>query len=174
MTAHFTTPQAVAALLATTPTVVTNLCAGLDDALLSWRPAPNEWCIKEVIGHLLAMDTLAFGDRIRLILSEDTPAMPGVDEKQIAIERRDNERPISELLADFARERETAVSYLQQLPTDQLHRTGTFPVDRHFRASDFLYEWPYHDYDHIKQISDIIQDAAWPHLSETMQKALRR
>ena len=164
--------KVVAQVLQTTPAVLATMLADLDDALLSWRPAPGEWCIKEVVGHLLEMDKLAFADRIRLILAEDEPTIPGVNVNKIAAERRDNERPLSELLAAFVRERETAVSFLNQLPADQLHRTGTFPTNRHFRASDFLYEWPYHDHDHIKQISDIIRAAFWPHLSETMQRAL--
>jgi hypothetical protein len=144
----------------------------VDDALLSWRPAPSEWCIKEVIGHLLEMDTLAFADRIRLILAEDTPAIPGLNVDKIAADRQDDQRPLSELLSAFERERETAVSFLNNLPADQLARTGTFPTNRHFRAADFLYEWPYHDHDHLKQISSIIQTAVWPNLSETMQTAL--
>ena len=166
-------PQAVAELIKFTPDVLTSMVAGLDDELLSWRPAQGEWCIKEVIGHLLEMDTKAFGDRIKLILAEDTPAIPGFNVDKIAADRHDDQRPINALLESFRVEREAAVAYLAQLPAEGLSRTGTFPTDRYFRASDFLYEWPYHDQEHIKQISDIIQASVWPNLSETMQKALR-
>ena len=164
-------PKAVAKLLQTTPDVLTAMLSHLDDALLSWRPAPNEWCIKEVVGHLLEMDTLAFADRIRLILAEDMPEIPWIDINQIAADRQDDKRPLLELIAAFRDERETAVSYLKQLPSENLSRIGS-SNERHLRASDFLYEWPYHDYEHIKQISDIMQAFVWPQLSETMQNAL--
>lgn len=172
MTPSIPNPKAVARLLQPMPEVLHTMLAALDDELLSWRPEPGEWCIKEVIGHLIEMDTLAFADRIRLILNEETPQIPGLDVDKIAAERRDDEQPFPHLLNEFRRERETAVTFLNQLPTDNLHRTGTFPTERHFRASDFLYEWPYHDHSHLKQISDIVQTAVWPNLSDTMQKAL--
>lgn len=167
-------PQAIAEILRATPAVLRTMLAHLDDELLSWRPAPNEWCIKEVIGHLIEMDTLAFGDRIRIILAEDNPEMQSMNVNTIAAARHDDKRPIEELLVAFEQERETAVSYILQLPVDQLGRIGTFPVNRAFKASDFLYEWPYHDHDHIKQISSIVQEHVWPHLSPTMQAALRK
>lgn len=166
-------PKVIAKRLQTTPAVLTAMLSGLDDDLLRWRPAPNEWCIKEVVGHLLEMDTLAFADRIRLILTEDVPEIPSLDVDQIAAEREDDKRPITELLTTFTQEREKAVEFLNQLSPEHLDRTGTFPVNRHFRASDFLYEWSYHDHEHIKQISDIMRASMWPHLSETMQKALK-
>lgn len=166
-------PRAVANLLRGTPATLTAMLHGLDDGLLSWRPAPGEWCIKEVIGHLLEMDTLAFADRIRLILTEDKPEIPGIDVNRIAAKRHDDQRPLTELMAAFAQERETAVAFLTQLSSDQLTRTGTLPVERHFRAADFVYEWPYHDHAHLRQICGIIQATVWPHMSETMQTALR-
>lgn len=167
------TPQDVAKILRQTPDVLAAIVANLDDELLSWRPAEDEWCIKEVVGHLIEMDTLAFADRIRLILTEDHPEIPSVNVNKIAAERRDCQRAIGDLLAEFRAERKTAVTFLNTLPPTNLSRTGNFLKYGTFRASDFLYEWPYHDHDHLKQISTNIQTAVWPHLSSTMQHVLK-
>ncbi|MEM7332894.1 MAG: DinB family protein [Chloroflexota bacterium] len=167
-------PTTVAKLIEKTPAVLKTMLTELDDSLLSWKPADGEWCIKEVIGHLIDMDTLAFADRIQIILDNDTPDMASLDVDEIEAKREDFKRPLAELLLEFEQARETAVAFLMQLPPDQLQRTGVFPVERYFKASDFLYEWPYHDHDHLKQISDIIQASVWGQLSETMQRALRR
>ena len=173
MNSNTPNPKAVANLIKGTPAVLKMMLSELDDTLLSWRPAEGEWCIKEVIGHMIDMDTLAFADRIQIILDEDTPSMESLNVDEIEAKRQDDKRPLSELIESFTKERKQAVEYLNNLSAEHLHRTGTFPVNRHFKASDFLYEWPYHDQEHIKQICDIIQDFVWPNLSETMQKALR-
>lgn len=46
MTNLILTPRAVAALLQGIPAALVALLFGVDDTLLSWRSAPNEWCIK--------------------------------------------------------------------------------------------------------------------------------
>ncbi len=51
-------PQ-IAALLKATPHTLRSELTPLDAAVMPWRPAPDRWCISEIIGHLVDTDTLA-------------------------------------------------------------------------------------------------------------------
>ena len=47
--------------------------------LLRWRPAPEEWCVLEVVGHLIETEERGFAGRIRTILAEERPSSrPGI------------------------------------------------------------------------------------------------
>ena len=39
--------------------------------VLAFRPAPGEWCILEVLGHLIETEQRGFAGRIRLIVEQD-------------------------------------------------------------------------------------------------------
>ncbi len=58
----------------------------LDDETLRRRSAPGEWSIKEVCAHL--RDSLEIdGERIRRMVEEDDPSIPGYDQEALAGER---------------------------------------------------------------------------------------
>lgn len=165
-------PNDIAHLLQGTPAALTALLGHLDDALLSWRPQPADWCIKEVIGHLIVTDQLAFAERIHIIVTGDTPKIPAVHVNQLASERKDAMRPIGDLLAEFGAGRTAVITQLRHLSPHQLAKTGTYPNYGTFHAYDFLYEWPYHDHSHLQQIGNILKAHLLPHMSQTMQQAL--
>ncbi|MEZ4513696.1 MAG: DinB family protein [Chloroflexota bacterium] len=164
--------QEIVHMLQGTPAVLEAMLAHLDDKLLCWQPQPADWCIKEVLGHLIATDQLAFADRIWLIVEGNNPEIPAVPVNQIASERNDVARPIGDLLAEFRVGRTAVLPQLAHLTPDQLAKTGTYPSYGTFHAYDFLYEWPYHDHSHLQQISDILKAHVFPHMSQTMQQAL--
>lgn len=159
-------------MLQGTPAALEAMLAHLDDELLCWRPQPADWCIKDVVGHLIVTDQLAFADRIRLIVEGDTPEIPGIPVNQIAAQRNDAARPIGELLQEFQMGRTAVLPYLAHLTPSQLAKTGTYPKYGTFHAYDFFYEWPYHDQSHLQQIGDILKTYLLPHMSQTMRQAL--
>lgn len=165
-------PGQVAVLLARLPEVLTALVGDLDDGLLCWRPEPEAWCIKEVIGHLIATDTAAFADRIAYIMAHDGEPFPAVSAGEMAAARQDVAQPIGALLAELTAVRSHNAAWIRQLSLDQLQSRGVYPKYGTFHAYDFLYEWPYHDQSHLQQIGDILKAYFFPHMSQTMQQAL--
>lgn len=159
-------------MLQGTPAALEAMLAHLADELLVWRPQPADWCIKEVVGHLIVTDRLAFADRIQLIAVGDNADIPAVFVNQLAAERNDAARPIAALLAEFREGRTAVLPQLTQLTPSQLAKTGTYPKYGTFHAYDFLYEWPYHDQSHLQQIGDILKTYLIPHMSQTMRQAL--
>jgi hypothetical protein len=60
--------------------------------LLSWHPAPGEWCVKEVLGHLIEADSRGFAGRVQLLIEHADPELPGWDQGEVAAARHDCDR----------------------------------------------------------------------------------
>jgi len=80
------TRQEIVETLRALPDQIEALVRGLDDEALRRRAAPDQWSIKEVCAHL--RDSLEIdGERIRRMVEEDDPAIPGYDQEALARER---------------------------------------------------------------------------------------
>ncbi|MEM7133960.1 MAG: DinB family protein [Chloroflexota bacterium] len=169
----FITLDEVSTALTSTPTTLRSLLSHLTPEQYRWRPADNEWSINEVIGHLIAADQVAFAGRIQLMLEQEHPTLPRVDVDQLASERQDQQRVLDDLLDELTVGRQKSSQLIRSLTPSQLARTGDYPKYGTFLVSDFVYEWPYHDYAHLQQILTIQQEAIWPHFSPSMQQALK-
>jgi rubrerythrin len=69
------TPDEIQAILAATPGQVARTILNVEEAVLSRKPTPDEWSVKELISHLIETDYL-FVWRVNMILSE--PDLPDV------------------------------------------------------------------------------------------------
>lgn len=166
-----TTPDEIAATIESLPDVLAMLLEPIDSAVLTQRPAPAEWSVHEVIGHLVTCDGPAFRDRIRAIVDGE-PDVPPFD-AATAMEARDfNGEQLSDLLRELGDERSLSAAVLRALHPADLARTSTYGPDRRFAANDFVHEWPFHDHDHTQQILDILKFAHVPAMSDTMRRAL--
>ncbi|MGH7320670.1 MAG: DinB family protein, partial [Candidatus Rokuibacteriota bacterium] len=79
----------MAELLRSAATTLHAELTALPASALGWHPAPGEWCVKEVMGHLIEAERRGFAGRIRVILSEREPALATWDQAGVARERRD-------------------------------------------------------------------------------------
>lgn len=161
----------IAQTLTETPDVLQALLGSLDDATLSFRPNPQAWCIKEIIGHLIESDKGAFRERIAEIVAgadEITPVSPTAPLEP----RNDQATPLSDLLDELRAERVISAEYILTLTPADLDKTSNFPKYGIFSAGDFVYEWPYHDHDHIQQILGVLKGNYLPLMSDTMRDAL--
>ncbi|MEO6653961.1 MAG: DinB family protein [Ilumatobacteraceae bacterium] len=161
----------IASTIESTPTVLRSLLAPFDDDALNARPEPGEWCVREVIGHLIATDTAAFADRIAAILAGDPDI--GSFDPWAAINARDfTDGPLDDLLAEFEAVRTRSVQFVRSLSDSDLTATARYGANGDFAAADFVHEWPYHDQEHLRQILANLQGRYMPHLTDTMRRAL--
>src|SRR6266853_1688919 len=65
------------------------------------RPAPAEWSVLELLGHLVDAETVMSG-RFRWTVSEDEPPLVGYDQDQWVARLRHNDDQPDELLVAFA------------------------------------------------------------------------
>jgi hypothetical protein len=163
------TPTQAARLLDASQAMIETEMAALPPALLTWRPAPGEWCALEVIGHLIEAEQRGFAGRIRTFLAEDRPRCQTWDPDAVARARRDDERDPAELLAEFSTLRRDSVALVETLTPADLERGGDHPEVGWLTVRDLLHEWVHHDANHIKQILANVQAYTWPQMGNTQR-----
>ena len=168
-------PTAIARVLRETPEGLRVFCAAVDPSLLAWSPAPGEWSIGQplgqLLGHLLDADEHAFAQRIRWMLDNPGGTIPRWSAALAAEARGSGDDPLA-LLAELAERRIGRTAFVAGLTPAQLAVGAHFPDRGEFLVSDFVVEWAWHDWDHTKQVMEILKQSAWGGFSEGMQKAL--
>jgi hypothetical protein len=156
------TPAEVAGLLPATVALLRAELAAAPERVLAWHPAPGEWCVKEVLGHLIEAERRGFSGRIRIILGADTPALERWDPPTVAAARGDCARPAAALLDELASMRADSATVVRRLAATDLERAGRHPTVGLLRVRDLLQEWVHHDRNHVRQILANVQGYVWP------------
>lgn len=144
----------------------------LDEAGASFHPGPDEWCAKEVVGHIVEADRRGFAGRIRSILADPGLDLNAWDQVGVAASREDCGRPWSEVLSEFEKVRGNALGVFDELGEADLHLAGLHPLVGHLEISDILHEWPFHDREHLKQLLDNTRAMLWSDLGAAQQFTL--
>jgi len=163
--------EEIAATIESMPEVLRVLLAPLDHSALRVRPAAGEWCVLEVIGHLLTTEGPAFRERVRVIVG-GAAQMPVIDVSLEATGRDFASEDLADLLDELARERAESGAFLRSLDPSDLERESELPPHGTFAAGDFVHEWPFHDQDHLQQMLAAIKPAYLSHMGDAMRSAL--
>jgi len=155
-------PAEVAALLPAAVALLRAELAAVPERVLAWHPAPGEWCVKEVLGHLIEADRRGFAGRIRLLLAADTPALERWDPPEVARARGDCAKSALALLDELAAMRQDAAALVRGLREADLDRGGGHPTVGLLRVRDLLQEWVHHDRNHVRQALANVQAYVWP------------
>jgi hypothetical protein len=158
-----------AALLRSAAATIAAEVRGLPDALARWHPAAGEWCVKEVLGHLIEAERRGFGGRIRIILASDRPALERWDQAAVAKARNDCDASAEGLVNELVRMREDYVVTVAGLSPQDFDRVGRHPVVGDLSVRDVLQEWVHHDRNHLKQMLSNVQAYAWPHMGNAQK-----
>jgi hypothetical protein len=164
-------PAEVAALLPATVAALRAELVSLPGRVLAWHPAPGEWCVKDVIGHLIEAERRGFAGRIRIILGADTPALEPWDPPAVAAARNDCAKPAAALLDELAALREDRASLVGRLIAADLDRAGRHPTVGLLRVRDLLQEWVHHDRNHVRQALANVQAYVWPAMGNAQKFA---
>jgi hypothetical protein len=163
MTAPLTTAQ-VAGLLEATCALVDGEVRALSDDDARWHPAPGEWCVNEVLGHLIESEKRGFFGRITRTLEQGGQFEQPWDQIAVARERRDCERMAASLFMEWMGIRRRSVEMVRGLRPEQLDRTCTHGKVGELSVRDLLHEWVHHDRNHTKQLLANVQLRVWPHM----------
>lgn len=162
-------PATVAKLLQSAVTTLRAELNALPGSVLGFHPAPGEWCVKEVIGHLIEAERRGFAGRIRIILGEDIPRLQTWDQNEVARARRDCERDMKLLLNELGQMRDDSAALIGGLRREDLERAGEHPKVGRLRVADLLQEWVHHDRNHLIQILANVQTYVWPHMGNAQR-----
>lgn len=159
----------IAALLRAAAQTLRAEADALGNTPLSWHPAPGEWCVNEVVGHMIEAERRGFAGRIRQIIDQPGRTLQTWDQGDVARERRDCERDGLELLREFEALRKESVHLVLGLETEQLELSGDHPQVGELRVADLLHEWLHHDRNHVRQALGNVQAYVWPHLGNAQR-----
>jgi len=124
--------------------------------VLRGRPFKDKWTPNEIIGHLTDSEWV-YGYRLRLILSENAPAITGTQQDSWVASLRHNEREPSELVEIFRTLRALNLAVWRQTSPEELKRSGMHN-ERGTESLDVMLRLlAGHDLSHLDQISRYIQ-----------------
>jgi hypothetical protein len=144
------TPSVVLDALTTAPALIEAQLTGLSADQMNQSPAPGEWSMRELLGHLLmAQELLAF--RAEKLLSEDNPQLAGV-----AVWAQE-QKPLSpgEMLERYRVSREVTVTRLKAIPFADWWRSGWHGEWGRVTLLDQATYFARHEMSHMPQFAQI-------------------
>ena len=140
-------------LLEQTPERVRSLIAGQSEEALSFKPAPDEFSLRENVLHLRDIEIEGYEGRIIRILSERDPVFPDVDGARLARERNYNAQPVAPALEAFTASRARSIERLRAIAPADLERTGELEGAGRVTLQAILERWAQHDSEHLAEMS---------------------
>lgn len=129
------------------------LVEDLSDEQFRWKPPSGNWSVLEIIGHMLAEETLDFRPRVKATLEDPTQPWPSYDPEGIVVQERYNQRDPGRLLNEFIEERKASLEWLETLTDPDWERCYQHPKIGPLRAGDLFASWVAHDQLHVRQIA---------------------
>jgi uncharacterized damage-inducible protein DinB len=102
----------------------------LSDAQSRFKPGPEEWSIKEVLGHLTDVERV-FSYRLLRVSRNDPTPLSGFEQDDYVREAGFDKYPLDELLDEFKFMRRGNIIAIRNMPDSYADRRGTasgFPV----------------------------------------------
>ena len=135
--------------------VFRNLLHGVEKHQYTWKPAPEKWCLLEIVCHLHDEECEDFRARAQQILQDPEQELAPIDPVGWVTSRNYMQQDYDNVLHAFLVERGRSVNYLNSLVTPMWHNTHNHPKLGPVSANMFLQNWVAHDYLHIRQINEL-------------------
>jgi len=127
--------------------------SGLSEAQSEMRPGPNEWNIKEIIGHLSDAERI-FSYRALWIARKDTTPLPGMEPNPFVEAGEFSTRPLADLLQEYETVRAASLSLITTFSEDALLRIGT-ASNNTISVRALAYIIAGHEYHHLESLKKV-------------------
>ncbi len=125
------------------------------DAVLRYKPAPEKWCILEVLGHLADIETV-YAHRFRQMLADEEPVIAPIDQDAWARNLDYLDTPAPELVALYGLNRHHTVQLLRRLNAADLDKGAYHPeFNRKVTVAELLENMSAHGANHLEQIEKL-------------------
>ena len=120
------------------PKQIAAAVSGLPEKVLRYKPAPDKWCIHEILGHLADVE-IVYAYRLRQMLADKKPVIAPMDQNDWARNLGYLETPPAELVALYGLNRHANLRLLDvsnrrilQVGLSSRDQAGLYrrPVDR--------------------------------------------
>ena len=134
------------------PKHLASAVSGLSEAVLKRKPAPDQWCIQEIVGHLADAEVL-FSYRIRQVLADKDPQFSYMDQDAWTEKLGYMDAVIPELIAQFGVNRFHNLRLLRRAPLENFAKSGFHPQRNcQVTLEEIVRYWVGHGPNHIAQI----------------------
>jgi len=142
------------------PKQIAAAVSGLPDKTLRYKPAPDKWCILEVLGHLADIE-IVYAYRIRQMLADKKPVIAPMDGDDWARNLGYTETPPAELVALYGLNRHANLRLLRSLKLADLARAAFHPeLQREVTVGEMIEKISGHGAGHLQQIERLKKESA--------------
>jgi len=141
------------------PKQIAAAVSGLPEKTLRYKPAPDKWCILEILGHLADMEVL-YAYRIRQMLADKDPVIAPIDQDAWARHLGYLESSPPELVALYGVNRHANLQLLRRLKAEDLQKSARHPeLDHRVTVADYVQMMAKHGPNHLEQIKRLKKEA---------------
>jgi len=141
------------------PKEIAAAVSGLSDQVLRYKPAPNQWCVLEILGHLADME-IVLGYRARQMLADTKPVIAPLDQDAWASNLNYLSSPPSQLVAFYGIARLHNLRLLRALKPEDLSKSAYHPeMQRGMDVAEIVRRIGVHGANHLAQIERLKREA---------------
>lgn len=156
----FSTPSALAALMRSTPAVLSGLAEQARGAVMKRRPEPNEWSLAEIFCHLRDTEQEVYQPRLRLLLEQDEPFIAARNTDEWADQRGYREQDGLQALQDFTAARLQTLEIMRGLREIDWQRKARHAIFGPTHLGELVRFMAEHDRLHVRQARATLSQAA--------------
>jgi hypothetical protein len=119
----------------------------------TFKPAPDKWCMLEVLCHLVDEEKDDFRTRVEYVLRDPNEQLPMFDPAEWPASRNYMGQNYEAKVAEFLAERLQSIEWLESLVYPKWDNAYQHPKIGPLSAELFLANWLAHDYIHIRQLN---------------------
>jgi HAD superfamily hydrolase (TIGR01549 family) len=158
--AEYSSPTAWLAILRSTPAGLDGFCRSLEGFDWATRPHADEWSLTEVLCHLRDVDQEVNLPRLRKVLAETNPFLPGEDTDRWAEVRQYCFQDGPRALHQFIATRGELVSLLESLAADDWQRPARHAIFGPTRLQELVSIIAAHDRVHMGQVYELLKQVS--------------
>lgn len=151
------TPQALLAILKSTPAALNAICRKAPPESWNLKPCEGQWSVKEILCHLRDVDQEINFPRLKEICESENPFIPGVASNQWAVERNYQDQDGQEALRSFTAIRLKLVKLLEELIPKGWDCPARHAIFGPTRTGELVSFIATHDKAHIKQVLETLK-----------------
>jgi FMN phosphatase YigB (HAD superfamily) len=155
---NFELPLAMLNIIRSTPAVITAFTSGLPLTIWPEEPRPQEWSLTEIVCHLRDVDAEVNLPRMKKVLTERNPFLPGIDTDQWAEQRLYYCQDGSSALSDFMKSRVELIDILQRLTPEEWDRPARHAIFGPTKLRELVGIISSHDRLHVHQAHQALEE----------------
>ncbi len=141
------------------PKQIAAAISGLPEKTLRYKPAPDKWCILEILAHLADMEIL-YAYRMRQMIADKTPVLAVIDQDDWARNLGYMEESPAELIALYGLNRYHTLQLLRRLKLEDLKKSAYHPeLKKDVTLEKYVEMMSSHGAKHLQQIERLKKEA---------------